>query len=100
MHYVPLARSHQHTVFVDAAQHNLAGEVFYKCGSDDGWSPTFSFNMPQKYRDGGFGISMFGDMGYLGSHERPMEIVSDGLERNWTAVPTRQQIVRWLTKQP
>lgn len=31
-------------------------------------------------------------MGWLGSHERPVKVPAGGLQKNWTAVPTRAVI--------
>jgi predicted phosphodiesterase len=39
-----------------------------------------------------FGVSIYGDMGWLGSHERPVKVPVGGLQKNWTAVPTRAVI--------
>lgn len=65
----------------------------YRVGSDgDAWSDTFSFTSPPHRDDASFGIAMFGDMGWLGSQERPMVITLDGLVKNWTAVPTRARL--------
>ena len=37
-------------------------------------------------------MAVFGDMGYLGSDERPMIITIDGLKKHWSAVPTRRRL--------
>ena len=39
-------------------------------------------------------MAVFGDMGYLGSDERPMIITIDGLKKHWSAVPTRRRRIR------
>eukprot|EP01063_Lacrimia_lanifica_P035535 TRINITY_DN6801_c0_g1_i4.p1 TRINITY_DN6801_c0_g1~~TRINITY_DN6801_c0_g1_i4.p1 ORF type:complete len:618 (+),score=245.38 TRINITY_DN6801_c0_g1_i4:49-1902(+) len=42
-------------------------------------------------------MSVYGDMGYLGSKERPMDIKKiDSLSSNWSAVPTREILEGFL----
>ena len=65
----------------------------YACGSDaSGWSPTFRFTTPSHDVEASFAVSIFGDMGFLGSAERPMIITISGLKKEWSAVPTRKRL--------
>eukprot|EP00039_Didymoeca_costata_P028336 m.20720 g.20720 ORF g.20720 m.20720 type:complete len:487 (-) comp6929_c0_seq1:115-1575(-) len=68
-------------------------EYDYKVGdTQDGFSTTQSFMSPRNDTDFSFSVSVFGDMGWLGSEERPMKIAAGGLEKNWSAVPTRKRL--------
>lgn len=74
-----------------------AGQVYYYRVGDssaDVWSQTFSFraapSTSAEFQP--FGVSVWGDMGWLGSTERPVKVAADGLKKNWTAVPTRSKI--------
>eukprot|EP00462_Mataza_sp_D1_P018158 CAMPEP_0175140596 /NCGR_PEP_ID=MMETSP0087-20121206/11606_1 /TAXON_ID=136419 /ORGANISM="Unknown Unknown, Strain D1" /LENGTH=484 /DNA_ID=CAMNT_0016423855 /DNA_START=42 /DNA_END=1496 /DNA_ORIENTATION=+ len=65
---------------------------FYRIGDPSAaWSQIFSFKGPNGETNS-FSVSIFGDMGYLGSKERPMVIAKGGLEKNWSAVPTRTRL--------
>ena len=61
--------------------------VFYKCGDDaDGWSSVNSFTTaPCADEDKPVRISIFGDMGWLDSTQRPMKFALDGLQKVWSA---------------
>ncbi|KAJ9453447.1 Acid phosphatase [Diplonema papillatum] len=52
-------------------------------------SAVFSFMTAPDSSLTDFSISWFGDMGYLGSAERPELIPGGGLKLNWSAVPSR-----------
>lgn len=58
----------------------------YRIGDNtNGWTNIFEFTAAPDVQDiTPFGISMFGDMGYLGQKER-----HGGLAKDWSAVPTR-----------
>jgi hypothetical protein len=72
-------------------------EFKYKVGdaSNDQWSQAFEF---RTLDDGSFAFSVFGDMGYLGSVERPMEIKIGGLVGNWSADGTRRTLEKLTSK--
>ena len=57
-----------------------------------GWSPFKAFVSAPNSTSADFSVSIFGDMGWLGSDERPMAITTDGLQKHWSAVPTRQRL--------
>eukprot|EP00730_Choanoeca_flexa_P015560 TRINITY_DN7174_c0_g1_i1.p1 TRINITY_DN7174_c0_g1~~TRINITY_DN7174_c0_g1_i1.p1 ORF type:complete len:483 (+),score=102.42 TRINITY_DN7174_c0_g1_i1:1170-2618(+) len=66
-------------------------EYLYRVGNEEGgWSSVFTTKAPITDPEHSFGVSVFGDMGWLGSKERPMVVTVAGLKKNWTAVPTRQ----------
>jgi len=67
-------------------------KVHYQVGGDaDGWSEVFSFKpAPCSYDP--IKVSIFGDMGYLDSEQRPMLIALDGLEKVWSATYTRETL--------
>lgn len=81
-----------HTVQLTAGLQPEATYSYRVGDATAGWSETFKFVAPPARQDASFGVAMFGDMGWLGSKERPMVIVLDGLERNWTAVPSRARL--------
>ena len=69
--------------------------VYYRCGSGGNVSSVRSFRAPPDVAAGAkrsMGFALFGDMGWLGSKERPMLITLDGLKRDWSAVPTRARL--------
>lgn len=71
-----------------------AAAYSYRIGNantSDTWTAVYSFQAAPGVDDS-FSVSMYGDMGWLGSHERPMIVTVDGLEKNWTAVPSRAVI--------
>ena len=69
------------------------GKVFYQVGGElDGWSEIFSFRPAPCENDGTIKVSVFGDMGYLDSEQRPMLITIDGLEKVWSATYTREKL--------
>ena len=39
-----------------------------------------------------FSVSIFGDMGYLDSTQRPMIIATAGLKKDWSATFTRERL--------
>eukprot|EP01063_Lacrimia_lanifica_P034874 TRINITY_DN6546_c0_g1_i1.p1 TRINITY_DN6546_c0_g1~~TRINITY_DN6546_c0_g1_i1.p1 ORF type:complete len:510 (+),score=138.41 TRINITY_DN6546_c0_g1_i1:69-1598(+) len=67
------------------------------CGADSGAAAAASkstsvgkrFEATFRTRGDGLSISVFGDMGYLGSAARRIIIHIEGLKKNWSAVPTR-----------
>ena len=67
-----------------------------KCGSAA--SANFTFTSAANGKDLGrpFNINLFGDMGYLGSAERPMILDVGGLKKHWSAVPTRETQQRFF----
>ncbi|EDQ89016.1 uncharacterized protein MONBRDRAFT_25809 [Monosiga brevicollis MX1] len=67
-----------------------ATEYMYQVGDQtDGWSDTFVFRSAPATSDVPVSFALFGDMGYLGSAERPMVVATGGLQKNWSAVPVR-----------
>ena len=63
---------------------------FYRVGSDDVWSSLRNFTTAPRSNRTKFTVAVFGDMGWLGSKERPRKIPAvHGLATNWSAVPTR-----------
>jgi len=72
-----------------------ATRIFYTVGSDAVRSSTYSFmSAPAAGEDAAFSMSVFGDMGYLDSEQRPMKIYGygTGLSENWTATTTRERL--------
>ena len=67
---------------------------FYQVGDGSTWSGVQRYKMTpgSAAATPAFNISIFGDMGYLGSDERPMVITIDGLKKHWSAVPTRKRL--------
>eukprot|EP01062_Namystynia_karyoxenos_P037882 TRINITY_DN27551_c0_g1_i1.p1 TRINITY_DN27551_c0_g1~~TRINITY_DN27551_c0_g1_i1.p1 ORF type:complete len:468 (+),score=153.79 TRINITY_DN27551_c0_g1_i1:85-1404(+) len=66
-------------------------KYFYTVGDKEKRSEVYTFRTaPVADRSATFSVNIFGDMGYLGSAERPMSIVAHGLERNWSAEPSRR----------
>eukprot|EP00038_Savillea_parva_P018274 m.22861 g.22861 ORF g.22861 m.22861 type:complete len:487 (+) comp4035_c0_seq1:39-1499(+) len=56
---------------------------------------TFSFIVPDSRPNRGpFSVSLFGDMGWLGSKQRPDLVPFGGLQKNWSAVGTRETVER------
>lgn len=53
---------------------------------------SFTFKAPNSAPDQPFSVSVFGDMGWLGSKERPDLVPVGGLVKNWTAVGTRATV--------
>jgi phosphodiesterase/alkaline phosphatase D-like protein len=74
----------------------LRPSVVYYYAVGDGastWSATQRYRMtPGAASTEPFNMSIFGDMGYLGSEERPMVITIVGLKKHWSAVPTRRRL--------
>jgi hypothetical protein len=65
----------------------------YQCGDGvSAWSEAWNFTTASHDIESPFSMSIFGDMGYLGSEERPMIISVAGLKKHWSAVPTRQRM--------
>eukprot|EP01059_Diplonema_ambulator_P017833 TRINITY_DN29932_c0_g1_i1.p1 TRINITY_DN29932_c0_g1~~TRINITY_DN29932_c0_g1_i1.p1 ORF type:complete len:459 (+),score=168.54 TRINITY_DN29932_c0_g1_i1:46-1422(+) len=63
---------------------------YYQVGTDEK-SAVYTFKTaPATSNFVPMSISIFGDMGWLGSAERPMRLDVGGLKKNWSAVPTRQ----------
>mmetsp|Transcript_4421 Transcript_4421/g.12067 ORF Transcript_4421/g.12067 Transcript_4421/m.12067 type:complete len:485 (-) Transcript_4421:91-1545(-) len=69
---------------------------YYAVGNDeDGWSDEWSFTTAPSGRAAArrkISVSVFGDMGWEDSAQRPMEIHVDGLVRNWSATVTRRRL--------
>ena len=95
------ARGAQHQYLEDWGFHHHAvllgltpgSPVYYRVGDGSTWSAVQQFTVPPSAASGApFNISIFGDMGYLGSEERPMKITIGGLQKHWSAVPTRQRL--------
>lgn len=60
-----------------------------------GTAPTtanFTFTAPNSDPTQPFGVAIYGDMGWLGSKQRPDHIPTGGLVKNWTAVGTRATV--------
>jgi hypothetical protein len=71
---------------------------FYKVGDNGAWSDVQRFVSPPAAAAGQeFSVSIFGDMGYEGSTERPMIITVAGLKKHWSAVPTRRRLAQLQT---
>ena len=68
-------------------------KYFYQINGD---SKVRSFKSAPVGTDKTFSVSIVGDMGWLGSKERPMVIDFAGLKKNWSAVPTRVQMEKML----
>ena len=65
----------------------------YQCGSNaSGWSEVAVLKMASNDIDAPFSVSIFGDMGYLDSTQRPMIIATAGLQKDWSAVFTRERL--------
>ena len=66
---------------------------YYSVGSSEGgWSQEFSFQTAPE-GDFAFSLSAFGDMGYLDSTRRPLELPPvAGLVRHWSAQYSRNQL--------
>eukprot|EP01064_Diplonema_japonicum_P017801 TRINITY_DN2615_c0_g1_i1.p1 TRINITY_DN2615_c0_g1~~TRINITY_DN2615_c0_g1_i1.p1 ORF type:complete len:459 (+),score=157.36 TRINITY_DN2615_c0_g1_i1:71-1447(+) len=64
-------------------------KYYYQVG-DQEKSSVWSFTTaPDSSATVPLSISVFGDMGWLGSKERPMDLPVGGMKSNWSAVPTR-----------
>lgn len=79
-----------------AVMNNLHGSSLYdyRVGSsgDAVWSQRFQFKAAPRTADAEFTMSVFGDLGYMSSEERPMLIWTDGLVRHWDASHSRKQL--------
>ena len=64
-------------------------KYYYQINGD---SEIRSFKSAPLGNDAKFSVSIFGDMGWLGSKERPMKLDIGGLMKNWSAVPTRVEM--------
>jgi len=67
-------------------------QYYYKVGSNGIWSDIFSFTTPPGTGDKEWSVSIFGDMGYADSSERPMLITIDGLVKDWSATFSRKTL--------
>jgi len=65
---------------------------YYRVGNHSIWSDVFHFRAAPNSPDALLSISVFGDLGYLDSKQRPMEVVFSYLEKDWSAMETRRQI--------
>eukprot|EP01060_Flectonema_neradi_P040331 TRINITY_DN914_c0_g2_i1.p1 TRINITY_DN914_c0_g2~~TRINITY_DN914_c0_g2_i1.p1 ORF type:complete len:455 (+),score=120.35 TRINITY_DN914_c0_g2_i1:59-1423(+) len=81
-------KDHGYHHFVDLENLTPNTKYYYQINGD---KEVRSFKSAPVGNDATFSMSIFGDMGWLGSKQRPMIIKADGLEKNWTAVPTRVQ---------
>eukprot|EP01060_Flectonema_neradi_P040332 TRINITY_DN914_c0_g3_i1.p1 TRINITY_DN914_c0_g3~~TRINITY_DN914_c0_g3_i1.p1 ORF type:complete len:451 (+),score=104.87 TRINITY_DN914_c0_g3_i1:47-1399(+) len=82
-------KNHGYHHFVDLPNLIPNTKYYYQINGD---SEVRSFKSAPSGTEGTpFSVSLFGDMGWLGSKERPMVLAVDGLVRNWSAVPTRAQ---------
>lgn len=66
----------------------------YRVGNDEsGWSQEASFTTaPGRKTD--FSVSVFGDLGYEDSDQRPMVLSVDGLVKHWSATHTRNRLMK------
>ena len=56
-----------------------SAEYYYRCGDGATWSSVHKIVAPYgSASNASFSMAVFGDMGYLGSDERPMVITIDG----------------------
>jgi acid phosphatase type 7 len=80
---------YHHTVLLDNLP--MDSVYYYACGdgSVDNTSPVIQFKTAPS-PDKTVKLSILGDWGYLDSVQRPMDLPVDGIERNWTAVLTRE----------
>lgn len=70
-----------------------ATRVYYRVGSSaGGWSEEHSFTTAPAAGSSDFAISVFGDMGWLDSDQRPMVIATAGLVKHWSATVTRDRL--------
>lgn len=69
---------------------------YYQVGDTaSGWSSINHFTSAPDVPSHSYNVALFGDMGYLGSKERPLLLPPwAGLEKNWSAVPTRALLER------
>ncbi len=95
------ARGAQHQYLEDWGYHHdvevlgltPGAQIYYRVGDGVTWSQVHRFTAaPSAASAAPLNVSIFGDMGYLGSAERPMEITIAGLKKHWSAVPTRQTL--------
>jgi hypothetical protein len=64
---------------------------YYRVGDDAyGWSAILDFKTAPADKHTPFAVSIFGDMGWLDSDQRPMDIKVSPLVAHWSAVYTRQ----------
>ena len=75
---------------VDIVELTPLAKYFYQVECDATFSDNFTFTTAAnaKTLPGPFHMNVFGDMGYLGSAERPVKDVP-GLKKHWSAVPSR-----------
>eukprot|EP01065_Artemidia_motanka_P040245 TRINITY_DN4_c0_g2_i1.p2 TRINITY_DN4_c0_g2~~TRINITY_DN4_c0_g2_i1.p2 ORF type:complete len:440 (+),score=150.34 TRINITY_DN4_c0_g2_i1:67-1386(+) len=64
------------------------GKYYYSVGDSTARSAVHSFTVASDKDT--VSVNIFGDMGYLGSAERPMSLGIGGLKKNWSAVPSRK----------
>lgn len=67
---------------------------YYKVGNDGEWSSEWSFKTaPASSNEAQFSMSIFGDIGYLDSDQRPMTLHDiGGLEKTWSATVSRNRL--------
>ena len=88
--YMP-GRGYHHVALADCSG-LPAGYVYYRVGDGaDAWSPVFRFRHGITAADT-VKVSIFGDMGYEDSTQRPMAIAVDGLVDTWSATYTRRTL--------
>ena len=87
---------YHHTVDVLGLHPSTA--YFYAVGDGTTMSAVQRYKMtPGAATTEAFNMSIFGDMGYEGSAERPMIITISGLKKQWSAVPTRHRLASMQT---
>jgi len=73
-----------HTVEVTGLSASTA--YFYRVGDGaNEWSSVLSFTTATRSADASIALSVFGDMGYLNSTVRPMQVAVSGLVKDWSA---------------
>lgn len=77
-----------------ALEHLRPGATyFYRVGDGEAaWSTVLSFVAPHTAPDVPVRLSVFGDMGYLNSTSRPMQLTTKGLKKDWSASYTHAML--------
>eukprot|EP00754_Rhynchopus_humris_P039874 Rhum_TRINITY_DN22954_c0_g1::Rhum_TRINITY_DN22954_c0_g1_i1::g.176741::m.176741 len=89
--YIGKGGYHYHTDVLDLEP---GTKYSYAVSCDSLTTKTFTFTTAKTTNklDKPYSLSMFGDMGYLGSAERPVVLPVGGMKKHWSAVPTRQTL--------
>lgn len=87
MQYLVEYGYHHHVVLSNLVANSI---YYYRVGPV--WSDVFHFRTAPNSPDVTLSISVFGDLGYLDSVQRPMEVVFSYLVKDWSAMETRRQI--------